>query len=189
MQDDTIAAVKYRFLILVIFGLSLLGVLHVARVSAQQPEGVTDVENRCILAQNYLKNIQKPRDLRGRVDRLQAYRYIHQRMTNFVVRLERNNQPKAADMRANVDRLASLIEQFKNSYEQYDSARESVVKVKDCRVNTETFVTALNEARAARTKVAEDIELLQSVLSPNIKTDLESLHQQLLASGQSGAQP
>ncbi|MFO0971100.1 MAG: hypothetical protein U0520_01980 [Candidatus Saccharimonadales bacterium] len=179
---------KYRIAVLVVISLGLLGVLHVARVSAQETEGEADVPNRCVLAQNYLKNIQKPRDLRGRVDRLQAYRYIYQRMTNFVVRLERNNQPKAADMRANIDRLASLIEQFKNSYEQYDTAREAVVKVKDCRENAETFISALNEARAARAKVAEDIELLQSVLSPNIKTDLENLHQQMLSSGQGGSQ-
>lgn len=179
---------KHRLIsFLIILGSLLVG-LKSTGVVAQESATNDDIKNRCQQAQNYLKNIQKPRDLRSRVDRLQAYRYIYHRLDNFVVRLERNKQPEAADLRANMERFSELIEQFKNDYESYDVTREDVARLKDCSTNVVSFSDALSQARAARAKVGEDVQLIQSVLEANIKSDMESLYQQLLTSGGSGAQ-
>ena len=169
------------FFILVLFGAAAV----TSRVSAQsQIEGEVQIE-RCSLTQNYLTNIQKPRDLRARVDRLQAYRYIYQRLNIFVARLERNNQPESANLRASLDRLNTSIDQFKNDYETYDQAREDVTNLKDCRDNFEDFTSRLELARSARTMVSQNVELIQSILSPNVKSQLDSLYSQLLISGKS----
>lgn len=167
------ASVKYRVITLVVL---LFGLMFFASVSAQSVD-----RNQCELAQNYLRNIQKPRDLRGRVDRLQAYQYIYQRMDNFVSRLERNKQPEAENLRANLQRFSQAIEQFKGDYESYDTAREAVVKISDCQSEKEVFDQRLAEAREKRVVVKSDIELIQSILNPNITSQLESLYQQLLA--------
>lgn len=163
----------------------------VPRVLAQQ--GLTEypddapVVQRCLLAQNYLKNIQKPRDLRARVDRLQAYRYIYQRMNVFVLRLERNDQPEASNLRASLDRLNQSIDEFKTDYETYDSSRELVVKQKNCSDDYSTFSTNIANMREDRAQVNRTVELIESILNPNIATQLDTLYQQLLISGRSGA--
>ena len=180
MVDDTIADVKYRFLlILLMFSVGIFSV----PVSAQDASSAS----RCNVAQNNLKNIQRPRDLQGRVDRLQAYRYIYHRIDSFVIRLERNQQPEVADLRASLVRLNDSIEQFKNDYETYDAARESVTKLSDCQENLSEFNTRLLSARQMRTKVNEDVQLIQSILSSSVKNQIDSVYQQLLISGNSEA--
>ena len=175
---------KYRIgfvvAVLLVSGLS-------PRVLAQDDssDGTTPAQ-RCGLAQNYLKNIQKPRDLRARVDRLQAYQYIYQRLDVFVARLQHNNQPEAADLRASLDRLNKSTQQFKTDYESYDTAREAVVKVKDCQENFADFTAKLADAREKVATVGKDVDLIDSILSPNIKSQLGTLYQQLLISGKSG---
>ena len=183
--SDTIAGVK-RQIIISFFILTLTGTASVAsRVSAQSQPASEAPAGRCTLTQNYLKNIQKPRDLRARVDRLQAYRYIYQRLDLFVARLERNNQPEAANLRASLDRLNKSIDLFKNDYELYDQAREDTTNLKDCRTNFDDFSNKLTVARSTRTIVNQDVELIQSILNPNVKSQLDTLYGQLLISGKS----
>jgi len=182
--------VKYRFIgfvFIVTVALAFSSFSLVLQVSAQEDSPTESAADRCVMAQSYLKNIQKPRDLRARVDRLQAYQYISQRLTVFVERLERNNQPEAANLRANLERLNTSITLFKDDYETYDQTREAVVSVKDCRTNFEDFSTKLAVAREKRVAVSHDVELLQSILSTNVKSQLDSLYQQLLVSGKSGS--
>lgn len=133
----------------------------------------------CEATQRYLKNIQKPRDLRTRVDRLQAYRYIHQRLDVFTRRIERNNQPNAKSIRSNIDRLHDATEAFRLNYETYDKAREAVVLVKDCQKNDDEFSEKLKAARAARSVVAQDVALLRSIIATNIPEQLEVTQKQL----------
>jgi hypothetical protein len=82
------------------------------------------IAQRCTYAQRYLNETLKPRDLKARVDRLQAYRYIYQRLDVFAARLERNNQQGAAEFRQSLDQFAKKTEAFKKNYEQYDSTSE-----------------------------------------------------------------
>jgi glutamyl-tRNA reductase len=142
--------------------------------------------DRCAISQNYLKDIQKPRDLRARVDRLQAYRYIHQRLTVFVVRLEKNSQPNAEKMRTAINSLAEAIEQFKDNYELYDGAREKLVTVKNCADNIEDFQDQLSKTRDARLKVSQDVVRVQELLSGDIMEYLKDLQQQLSVSEKEG---
>ena len=187
--SDTIADVKYRYIAVIVATFSLIGVLEYSLtkvVSAQEGTQPESMSERCVLAQNYLKNIQKPRDLRARVDRLQAYQYTAQRLNVFIQRLERNEQPEATNLRDNLDRFNTSIKLFKDTYESYDQARESVVKVEDCKNNYDEFSDKLTAAREKRALVSQSIELIQSILGTNVKSQLESLYQQLLISGKSG---
>jgi hypothetical protein len=133
----------------------------------------------CEATQRYLKNIQKPRDVRTRVDRLQAYRYIYQRLDVFTRRVERNNQPNAKNLRANVDRFYDATEAFRLNYETYDDAREDVVLVEDCSENSEDFAERLRIAREKRSIIAQDVALLKSIIQTNIPEELEVLRQRL----------
>ncbi len=178
--------VKFRVILLVI---ALVSVFTVANVSAQESAPQTTQEfiaQRCQLTQNYIKDIQKPRDLRARVDRLQAYRYIYQRLDMFTKRLERNKQPEAENLRASLDDFSKNIEQFKISYEQYDAARESLTKVQNCRNNITSFQTKLEDTRTKRQAVNDSVVAIEGILSPTVKGQLATLYQGLLATGKTG---
>lgn len=144
-------------------------------------ENMASKADRCALAQSYLKNIQKPRDLRARVDRLQAYQYIYQRLDKFVIRLEKNNQPQAKELRAQLNQLNGLINNFKASYESYDQSRESVSKLQDCRNHMDELEQRLNEARLQRQAVYDSVQQIQTLLRPAVVEQLTILHQSLLA--------
>ncbi len=146
-----------------------------ATVSQQTPA------ERCGLTQSYLKTIQKPRDLRARVDRLQAYRYIYQRLEVFVIRLEKNNQPDARELRAKLDEFGRATDSFKNDYEQYDQTRESLTNLKDCKNSIDQFQAKLQTVRIQRQKVYDDVARIGQILSPEITTQLDTLHEKLLA--------
>lgn len=152
----------------------LFSVVSYSALSAQEA-----VRFGCEPTQRYLKNIQKPRDLHTRVDRLQAYRYIHQRLDVFARRVERNSQPNAKNLRVNVDRLHDVIEAFRLNYESYDKARDAVVSVKDCAKNSDQFTEKLQKAREEREVVAQDVALLRSIIATNIPEQLKALELQL----------
>jgi hypothetical protein len=137
----------------------------------------------CQRAQNYLKNIQKPRDLRGRVDRLQAYRYIYQRLNVFVIRLEKNDQYNARELRESLDTFNEQITVFKDDYELYDRARDDVSHIENCQKNNQQFTAALSSARQKRQLVHEDVLKLDMTLSPQVSTQLDQLYQHLLVGG------
>lgn len=138
-----------------------------------------NVAERCGLAQNYLKNIQRPKDLRARVDRMQAYQYIYQRLDVFTVRLEKNNQPLAEQFRAKLTALDANIDAFKDHYETYDAARESVVTLDSCGQDVGEFQKRLSKARQARQVVHDDIQKIQALYSPDILDQLRQLKQTL----------
>ncbi len=186
LESDTMTHVKLRILILTVL---LLGAVIAPRVSAQESNVSVQQQaiERCTLSQNYLRNIQKPRDLRARVDRLQAYRYIYQRLDIFVRRLERNSQPEAANLRASLNQFNVTIEAFKNNYETYDAARESLTEVKDCRKNIGTFQQKLQNVREKRQLVHDQVIAIEELLNPRIDSELNTLYQSLLATGSTGA--
>lgn len=158
-----------------------------ARALAQEPATTSaSIETRCTNAQAYLNNTQRPRDLRARVDRLQAYRYIHQRLNSFVSRLERNNQPNAAELRAQLDTLNTTIEQFKIDYEAYDQARDQAAKIKNCQQQYQVFIQKLIDARNKRAAVNQDIEKIQTLLGVEVKNQFDQLYQELLVTGNTG---
>ncbi len=175
---------KQRVILLVsvsIFGL-LLAVLTSQSSNAQTAGAVdsTVVSQQCGLAQDYFDATLKPRDLRARVDRLQAYRYIFQRLDIYVGRLERNNQPGAAELRTHLNEFSKQTEAFKNSYETYDSTRELAATYKNCSSDPETFLKRVNAARVERQNVHTSVESLDILLNQTIKNQLELLHQDQL---------
>lgn len=135
---------------------------------------------RCLLTQSYLKNIQKNRDLHARVDRLQAYQYIYQRMDVFVRRLERNGQSQAVEMRATLDQLTKQLEVFKKHYEEYDQAREAVANVPDCKNKLPEFQDKLSTARDKRATLQNDLAEIQNLLDPALKTQLQTVQSAVL---------
>ncbi len=173
------ADVKSRLLTLLIIISALVVVPQLVRAQSAVVDQQTP-EQRCGLTQSYLKTVQRPRDLRARVDRLQAYRYIYQRLEVFVVRLEKNDQPNAQKLRTNLDDLDRATDTFRNDYEQYDLAREQLATMKDCHKSIEEFQRKLQVARTQRQKVYEDVARIQNILSPEITTQLDELNTTLM---------
>lgn len=170
---------KSRLLTLLIIISALVVVPQFVRAQSAVVDQQTP-EQRCGLTQSYLKTIQRPRDLRARVDRLQAYRYIYQRLEVFVVRLEKNDQPNAQQLRTQLDDLGRTTDTFRNDYEQYDQAREQLATMKDCHKSIEEFQRKLQVVRTQRQKVYEDIARIQTILSPEITTQLDELNKTLM---------
>lgn len=186
LESDTITSVKTRLIITVFM---VVSAIIAPTVLAQEPatQSVDElIAERCALTQQYLKDIQRPRDLRARVDRLQAYRYIFQRLDVFVKRLEKNQQPQAQELRTALNDFNKNIENFKTSYEQYDVARDTVVSVKNCKTNIADFQQQLAKAREKRQLVAESVIKTEEILKPTVHTQLESLHETLLRTSGSG---
>lgn len=168
---------KRLAIISIVIAAGLFGVPNLFAQENSVDDSAQQAVASCQRAQQYIENIQKPRDLRGRVDRLQAYRYIYQRLDVFVIRLERNNQHNAKGLRSSLDALNDQITTFKDDYEKYDQARNAVVEVDSCQKNNTTFVEALQNARQKRDAVHADILALDATLSPEVKTQLDDLHQ------------
>ncbi len=177
-----------RFLALItpiFFATSLIAIGVV--VHAQSTEANQDAAaQRCERAQYYIKSNIQPRDLRTRVDRLQTYQYIYQRLDTFVKRLEHNQQPLTSELRAQLNTIRQSTDSFKTNYETYDNARDQVTKLSNCKENITEFQNRLADARMKRQKVNEDVVTLQKDFSTT-KTQLESLYDQLLASDKSGS--
>ncbi len=169
----------------------ILGVgLFYLQVNAQDESTPTSqmVAQNCSSAQTYLKTILKPRDLRARVDRLQAYSYVYQRMDVFVSRLERNNQPQAVELRQTATNLQTSTKSFKDDYESYDQAREKLTNLSDCSKHASEFEQLLNDARNKRAQVSSDVASIKVLLNETFQTELQSLYQQLLSTNKSGKQ-
>lgn len=172
--------------IIIVAAIILVGFIATPRLFAQENNNDDSAQQTiasCQRAQQYINNIQKPRDLRGRVDRLQAYRYIYQRLDGFVIRLEKNDQFQADLMRSSLDTLNDQISTFKDDYESYDTARDQVVTISDCQKNNQQFTSSLAVAREKRQIVHNDIIALDATLSPEFKTQLDDLYQHFLKGG------
>jgi hypothetical protein len=175
--------VKIRLLLLVLI-CSLFIWFAGSKVNAQdQPD---DTAARCRISQNFIISTIRPRDLRARVNRLQAYRYIYGRLDTFVQRLENNDQQYAAELRTDLDNLNTQIDSFKDDYEVYDQARQDVINQKDCPNNFTVFQEKLEIARVNRQQVGADVSAIQSTMEA-MKSKIELLRQELLATGQSEA--
>lgn len=152
----------------------IVGVFLVPKTALLQSQP-SEAAERCALSQSYLKKIQKNRDLHARVDRLQAYQYIYQRIDVFVRRLERNSQPQAAEMRATLDQLTNQLESFKKYYEEYDQAREATANVVNCKNKLAEFQSKLTIARSKRETLQNELLEIQKTLDPVLKTQLETV--------------
>lgn len=174
VQNVTIADVKKTIIIAIALILGTL--LGSGNLYAQQP-----LEKRCKVAQQYLKNVQRTNDLRARVDRLQAYQYINQRLDLFVTRLEKNSQPMADQLRSELDNMQEITDDFKRHYEAYDEARDQVVNLEDCSNKVARFQELLLAARDKRTAVYKDVVQIQNAQS-GLLQQLEALNSELKAS-------
>lgn len=163
---------KYLIAILIL-GLVTIGGRAVAQ-AADSSASDEQIIQRCRQSQAYLNSTVRRQDLRSRVDRLQAYRYMQQRLDVYVARLEFNNQPEADNLRASTTTLTNAITSFKSSYEAYDSARDEVANLDDCEGNYTEFRARLNAARAQRQQVNADIATLDSILKDTITPQLQT---------------
>lgn len=169
---------------LLLISVLLFATLVTPRVQAQDTR-TEEIAARCSLAQGYLKNIQKPRDLRARVDLLQGYRYIASRMETFVQRLERNGQPMAQQLRSSLEDLTLKTDTFRDRYEVYDKAREDVAKLTDCSKNVSEFQEKLGVARQKRQEVNDSVTEIQTLLDTTTRSQLSELYTELLATSKS----
>lgn len=166
---------------LTIFSISIISVVALSATTSNDSRSVYG----CFSAQNYLKNVQRPKDLRARVDRLQAYQYIGQRLDIFTQRLENNSQPKAQDLRRQLDKLKLEVDDFKVKYENYDEARDQLVSIENCEANTSKFKTLLSSLRLERKRLNQSVKLIDDRLRINMSGQLEDLQDILDAQEQS----
>ena len=145
------------------------------------------ISMRCGYAQRYMNETLKTRDLKARVDRLQAYRYIHQRLDVFASRLERNNQQGAVEFRQSVDQLARKTEVFKKNYEQYDSTRDIASNYENCQKSPDEFLDYVNATRISREAVAKVVSDIHTLLDTSIMRQLNDINNILLQTGGSSS--
>ena len=162
-------------LVLILISGFLLVIFSIrGKISAQEQTDYS-LSARCEVAQQKLAGPVRSRDLRTRVDRMQAYLYLYERLDIFTQRLENNDQPSAEQMRALTSELNVLINTFKNDYEVYDQARTAVATLKNCSQETEDFSASLEFARTTRSKVNEDVVAIHSLLRGPITTTMNEL--------------
>lgn len=149
-------------------------------VEVSDTEKIALTSQQCTYSQEYLKTTLKPRDLRARVDRLQAYRYIYQRLDIFVGRLERNGQSGATDLRPLLNELSEKIDNFKNTYETYDGTREYIATYNNCKNDPGQFLKSVSTAREARQKVHATVDDIELHLEQSIKNQVNVVYQELL---------
>lgn len=151
-------------------------VLYSFAVMAQSDDGFSEnFSSRCQRAQVNLRGPVRDRDIRTRVDRLQAYRYIEKRLDDFTKRLEKNNQPNAKELRTQVTQLNKDINTFAASYETYDGMRDSLSNMADCGTNQELFRTRLSDVRQSRSTVNQNVETIRTDLDSSIRNQLSDL--------------
>lgn len=161
---------------LIVIGVLLATVFLVPAVLwAQEAREATNTQIRqnCQLAQTHLRTVLRPHDLRARVDRLQVYQYAFRRLDIFVQRLERHQQPHAAELRQAAVKLQQQTDRFKRNYESYDTAREQLALLGDCSGNVHEFKRRLAAAREMLTAVQADIKAIDSTLQSDILEQLE----------------
>lgn len=165
---------KIQIIISIILVFTPIQIVFAQNASTEMPE-IETVAQRCELSQRYLKDTLKPRDLRTRVNRLQAYQYIYQRLDILVVRLEHNHQVGSVELRTQMNEFSKSIDQFKSQYETYDLSREVVSKYKNCRQNPDEFLKKVDLMRQSRQKLNSDIKEIQDILAVKFKLSLEQL--------------
>ena len=178
-KSDTIKVVRIRILTILFAFILFPTSAVVAQNSAA--EGITTnevVSQQCSQSQRYLKETLKPRDLRARVDRLQAYRYIYQRIDIYVERLEKNNQNGAKELRVSVNKLLEKIDEFKNTYETYDTTRELAANFQNCSKTPGQFIKSIDASRIERQKLANLITDINQILEKDINDQLQNLYKE-----------
>lgn len=159
----------------------------VAQEASSSAASDQQIVDRCVLSQNYLSANLRRRDLRGRVDRLQAYRYMYQRLDVYVSRLEHNRQPEADNLRASADTFAQAIERFKRAYEQYDIARDGLTSLAGCAERPAEFRDSLATARQRRQTVHSEVIAIQALLSDTIRPQLQAVSRALTSTDSKGS--
>lgn len=155
----------------------------VPAVRAQQTPAATesDLRRMCTQAQGYLQTTVRSRDIRTRVDRLQAYQYISKRLDTFIRRLERHEQPRAEEMRELTASLDRSIEDFKRHYEQYDVSRDRLAGLRNCQQQPAEFSKHLQRTRENLATVEKDTKTINDLLAKDLPRELRQLKQELVA--------
>lgn len=150
-------------------------------VTAQQTSRPTEagLSRTCKQAQGHLQAVVRPRDLRARVDRLQAYQYITKRLDTFAQRLERHEQPHAQTIRNLTDEFSQTVDNFKEHYEYYDTARDSLATLQVCDQRPAEFAKRLAQARRRLAAVEQDAEAIDTLLAKDVPRVLSQLRQSL----------
>lgn len=159
--------------------------LLVALLMPFKSTSATEV-SRCKIVQQNLSGHIRSNDLRTRVNRMQAYQYMHQKLDIFVQRLENNNQPGAGDLRRQSDELGKKIDKFRADYETYDINREKLSKLDNCSKNSVSFDRALQTVRNSRATVHQDVIELDEKLNSSVQASVRDLYTDLLASSPTG---
>lgn len=176
---------KRKLLSLVITTVLLLASPVIAQETSVSPDDAT-ISERCKITQSYLNDKLKERDIRNRVDRLQAYNYIYQRFDTMTIRLEKNHQPGAQPMRSEMEKLHAAIGSFKSAYEVYDVGRDQLANLAKCAERPAEFRAQLEDVRRKRQSLADSVVSVQTILRPDLETQLNNLSTVLQTTKKSG---
>lgn len=166
--------------------LFLLGSVFSINHAQNQKLSESVVASRCENAQSYLNKDLRERDLRARVDRVRAYEYVYQELNALTLRLEKNEQYSAQNMRDKMAIFQGKINQLKTSYEQYDSSRDNLAKLSECASNPQKFSELLSLMRGERKKVEQQTATIRNFLATTMSNQLEDTYDNFLKTSASG---
>lgn len=175
--------------LLLVSSLALLFFLGlVLRVNDAQSQQLSEsvIVARCENAQAYLNKDLREKDLRARVDRVQAYEYVYQELNMLALRLEHNKQYSAKQMREQMTAFQQKIGQLKVSYEKYDYSRDALAQLPDCTKNPQKFSELLAVMRSERKKVEQQTTTTKTFLVANMSNQLEDTYDNFLKTSASG---
>lgn len=165
---------RLYYLIILVVGIVFLGSSQLTLAASR-----AETAEHCQKAQDYLQTTIKPRDIKGRVDRLQAYQYIYQELDGFARRLENNHQTGAKALRTELSTYDKLIERFKIDYEIYDQSRDATVRISNCQKNVDDFIIRLKATRDARAQLTDDITVLTKSINSGLLGQLKLIQKEL----------
>lgn len=186
MVDGILNSVKRAPILVSISALLLVGL--VLRINDAQSQQLSEsvIVARCENAQAYLNKDLREKDLRARVDRVQAYEYVYQDLNMLALRLERNKQYSAKQMREQMTAFQQKISQLKVSYEKYDYSRDALAQLRDCTKNPQKFNELLTVMRRNRKEVEKQTIAIRTFLLANMSNQLEDTYDNFLKTSASG---
>lgn len=148
----------------VVFSLVFANSVSAAETNEPSPEKLIEIEARCVDMQVVLQKIQY-NDAANRVNRGQGYESLVTRMM-----IPMNGRTAVNGLSSSAATLAGIttnyqqsLANFKNSYERYDDAISSALRIK-CQEKPADFYKLLVEARKQRTNVSNEVATLAQLI-------------------------
>lgn len=132
-----------------------------AAPQALNDEQIEQIRRNCQTSQGYLQQIQR-NDAAARINRGRAYESLSKLITNFNSRVVVNRLDAPALVTVS-SAVSKRISDFQSDYLQYEDKLSAALRIK-CREQPVTYYDTLTSARELRTRVAKDVQDINTLL-------------------------